>query len=142
CIVCVSTRCRNSWCVSDDRREATRHCNRFSRVSDRAIATSVRAFGLLKYAEPRQAYVNARVSGWVEKLYADYVGKSVTAGDPLLALYSPDLVSAQEEYLLARRLRDDTLAASARRRLTLWDIPADQIDSLDARGAVARTITL
>ncbi|TMC66880.1 MAG: efflux RND transporter periplasmic adaptor subunit [Chloroflexi bacterium] len=52
------------------------------------------------------------------------------------------LVSAQEEYLLARRLRDDTLAASARRRLTLWDIPPDQIDSLESRGTVARTLTL
>jgi len=128
--------------VPIDRGEAARLGIRFARASERAVATTVRAVGVLKYAEPRQAYVNARVSGWVEKLYADYVGKSVTAGEPLLALYSPDLVSAQEEYLLARRLRDDTLAASARRRLALWDIPADQIDSLEARGAVARTLTL
>jgi len=128
--------------VRIERGEAGRLGITFARASDRAITTSVRAVGVLKYAEPRQAYVNARVNGWVEKLYADYVGKSVTAGEPLLALYSPDLVSAQEEYLLARRLRDDTLAASARRRLTLWDIPADQIDSLEARGSVTRTLTL
>ncbi len=128
--------------VRIDRGEAARLGIRFARASERAVATTVRAVGVLKYAEPRQAYVNARVSGWVEKLYADYVGKSVTAGESLLALYSPDLVSAQEEYLLARRLRDDTLAASARRRLALWDIPADQIDSLEARGTVARTLTL
>ncbi len=128
--------------VPIDRGEAGRLGITFARATDRPIQTSVRAVGMLKYAEPRQAYVNARVNGWVEKLYADYVGKSVTAGEPLLALYSPDLVSAQEEYLLARRLRDDTLAASARRRLTLWDIPPDQIDSLEARGTVARTLTL
>ncbi|OLC06702.1 MAG: hypothetical protein AUJ01_04970 [Acidobacteria bacterium 13_1_40CM_3_65_5] len=128
--------------VPIDRSEAARLGITFARASDRPIATSVRAVGVLKYAEPRRAYVNARVNGWVEKLYADYVGKSVTAGEPLLALYSPDLVSAQEEYLLARRLKDDTLAASARRRLTLWDIPPDQIDSLEARGTVARTLTL
>src|SRR5436309_3016119 len=128
--------------VPIDRAEAARLGIRFARATDRPITTSVRAVGVLKYAEPRQAYVNARVNGWVEKLYADYVGKRVTAGEPLLALYSPDLVSAQEEYLLARRLRDDTLAASARRRLTLWDIPPDQIDSLEARGTVARTLTL
>src|SRR5439155_1686789 len=109
--------------VPIDRSEAARLGITFARASERPITTSVRAVGVLKYAEPRQAYVNARVNGWVEKLYADYVGKSVSAGEPLLALYSPDLVSAQEEYLLARRLRDDTLAASARRRLTLWDIP-------------------
>src|SRR2546427_1750584 len=128
--------------VPINRSEAARLGIRFARATDRPIETSVRAVGMLKYAEPRQAYVNARVNGWVEKLYADYVGKSVTAGEPLLALYSPDLVSAQEEYLLARRLRDDTLAASARRRLTLWDIPPDQIDRLEARGTVARTLTL
>ena len=128
--------------VSVDRSEAARLGIRFARATDRPITTSVRAVGVLKYAEPRQAYVNARVNGWVEKLYADYVGKSVTAGEPLLALYSPDLVSAQEEYLLARRLKDDTLAASARRRLALWDIADDQIDSLEARGSVTRTLTL
>jgi Cu(I)/Ag(I) efflux system membrane fusion protein len=128
--------------VAVDRSEAARLGIRFARATDRPITTSVRAVGVFKYAEPRQAYVNARVNGWVEKLYADYVGKSVAPGDPLLALYSPDLVSAQEEYLLARRLRDDTLAASARRRLALWDIPPDQIDSLEARGTVARTLTL
>jgi Cu(I)/Ag(I) efflux system membrane fusion protein len=128
--------------VPIDRGEAARLGIRFARATERPVATSVRAVGVLKYAEPRQAYVNARVNGWVEKLYADYVGKSVTAGEPLLALYSPDLVSAQEEYLLARRLKDDTLAASARRRLALWDIPADQIDSLETRGSVARTLTL
>ena len=128
--------------VPVNRTEAERLGITFARASERPITTSVRAVGVLKYAEPRQAYVNARVNGWVEKLYADYVGKPVNAGEPLLALYSPDLVSAQEEYLLARRLRDDTLAASARRRLTLWDIPPDQIDSLEARGTVARTLTL
>jgi multidrug efflux pump subunit AcrA (membrane-fusion protein) len=128
--------------VPIDRGEAARLGITFARASERPITTSVRAVGMLKYAEPRQVYVNARVNGWVEKLYADYVGKSVTVGEPLLALYSPDLVSAQEEYLLARRLRDDTLAASARRRLALWDIAPDQIDSLEARGAVARTLTL
>jgi len=128
--------------VPIDRGEAARLGIRFARATEQPVTTSVRAVGVLKYAEPRQAYVNARVNGWVEKLYADYVGKRVNAGEPLLALYSPDLVSAQEEYLLARRLRDDTLAASARRRLTLWDIPPDQIDSLEARGTVARTLTL
>jgi multidrug efflux pump subunit AcrA (membrane-fusion protein) len=97
---------------------------------------------VLRYAEPNLVYVNARVNGWVERLYADYMGKRVARGDPLLALYSPELVSAQEEYLLARRLRDDTLMATARRRLALWDIPEDQIDSLDARGTPSRTLLL
>src|SRR3989442_5768244 len=66
----------------------------------------------------------------------------VQRGEPLLALCSPDPVSAQEEYLLARRLKDDTLAASARRRLALWDIQSHQVDSLEARGSVTRTLLL
>ncbi|MBI4500073.1 MAG: efflux RND transporter periplasmic adaptor subunit [Gemmatimonadetes bacterium] len=125
-----------------DRTEAARLGITFARAVERPVRPFVRAVGILKYAEPRLVYVNARVNGWVEKLYADYVGKPVAQGEALLALYSPDLVSAQEEYLLARRLRDDTLAASARRRLALWDISADQIDSLETRGSVTRTLLL
>ena len=125
-----------------NRTEAQRLGITFARASERPLQSSVRAVGVLAYAEPNRVYVNARVGGWVEHLYADYVGKRVANGEPLLALYSPDLVSAQEEYLLARRLKDDTLAASARRRLELWDIGADQIDSLEARGSVTRTLLL
>ena len=128
--------------VPINRTEAQRLGITFARASERPVQSSVRAVGVLNYAEPNRAYVNARVGGWVEHLYADYVGKRVERGEPLLALYSPDLVSAQEEYLLARRLKDDTLAAGARRRLELWDIGADQIDSLEARGTATRTLLL
>src|SRR2546426_673910 len=127
--------------VALDRAEAARLGITFARAAERPVRSSVRAVGILKYAEPNLVYVNARVGGWVERLYADYVGKRVEQGDPLLALYSPDLVSAQEEYLLARRLKDDTLATSARRRLALWNVPSDQIDSLETRGSVTRTLT-
>lgn len=128
--------------VPVDRREAARLGITFARAVERPVRPSVRAVGVLKYAEPNVVEVNARVNGWVETLYADYVGKRVARGDPLLALYAPDLVSAQEEYLLARRLGNDSLVAGARRRLALWDIPADQIDSLAARGTVTRTLLL
>jgi Cu(I)/Ag(I) efflux system membrane fusion protein len=125
-----------------DRGEAARLGITFARAGERPVRPFIRAVGTLRYAEPRQVYVNARVGGWVERLFADYVGRSVTAGEPLVALYSPELVSAQEEYLLARRLGDDSLTATARRRLALWDIPADQIDSLVERGTVTRTMLL
>lgn len=128
--------------VPIDRGEAARLGISFARAAERPIRPFVRAVGILTYPEPRRVYVNARVSGWIEKLYADYVGKHVTAGEPLLALYSPDLVSAQDEYLLARRLGDETLMATARRRLVLWDIPEDQIDSLVTRGTATRTLLL
>ncbi len=128
--------------VPVNRVEAQRLGVTFARASEIPVRSSIRAVGVLRYAEPSRAYVNARVGGWIERLYADYVGKRIERGEPLLALYSPELVSAQEEYLLARRLNDDSLAAGARRRLELWDIGADQIDSLAARGTVTRTLTL
>ncbi len=128
--------------VSLDRAAAGRLGITFARAALRPLGRGTRVAGTLAYAEPRRQYVNARVMGWVERLYADYMGKPVRKGDPLLALYSPELVSAQEEYLSARRLGDESLTAAARRRLDLWNIPEDQIDSLERTGKARRTIVL
>lgn len=128
--------------VSLDRAAAGRLGITFARAALRPLGRGTRVVGTLAYAEPRRQYVNARVMGWVERLYADYMGKPVRKGDPLLALYSPELVSAQEEYLSARRLGDESLTAAARRRLDLWNIPEDQIDSLERTGKARRTIVL
>lgn len=128
--------------VPVDRPAAERLGITFARAAMRPIAAGMRVVGTLAYAEPRQEYVNARVTGWVEKLYADYEGQPVRKGDALLALYAPELVSAQEEYLTARRLGDSSLVAAARRRLTLWDIPEDQIEQLDRTGRAQRTLLL
>ena len=128
--------------VKLDRTAADRFGISFARAAIRPLGRETRVVGTLSYAEPRRQYVNARVMGWVERLYADYTGQQVQKGDALLALYSPELVSAQEEYLSARRLGDKSLAAAALRRLTLWNIPQDQIDSLVRTGEVRRTIVL
>ncbi len=128
--------------VPVDRAGAGRLGITFARAAVRPLGRETRVVGMLAYAEPRRQYVNARVMGWVEQLYADYMGKPVRKGEPLLALYSPELVSAQEEYLSARRLGDEALTAAARRRLDLWNIPEDQIDSLERTGKARRTILL
>jgi Cu(I)/Ag(I) efflux system membrane fusion protein len=99
--------------------------------------------------------VSPRIDGWVERLYVDYTGRAVRAGEPLLAIYSPMLVAAQEELLLARRLaRDvaggtedaargaDDLVAAARRRLALWEIPESEIARIESAGEARRTLTL
>ena len=125
-----------------DRTAAGRIGITFARAALRPVGRETRVVGTLAYAEPRRQYVNARVMGWVERLDADYMGKPVRKGDPLLALYSPELVSAQEEYLSARRLGDKSLTAAAQRRLTLWNIPQDQIDNLERTGEARRTIVL
>ena len=128
--------------VPVDRAAASRLGVTFARAAARPIAAGTRAVGTVTYAEPRREYVNARVMGWVEELYADYEGKPVRKGEPLLALYAPELLSAQEEYLSAKQLGDSSLVAAARRRLTLWDIPEDQIDLLDSAGKAQRTLVL
>ena len=125
-----------------DRGMADRLGIAFARAAVRPLGRETRVVGILAYAEPRRAFVSSRVMGWVEHLYADYMGKPVQKGDPLLALYSPDLVSAQEEYLSARRLGDKSLSAAAKRRLSLWNIPQDQIDSLEQTGQARRTVVL
>lgn len=128
--------------VPVDRTAASRIGLTFARAAIRPITSGARLVGTLTYAEPRRQYVNARVMGWVDKLYADYAGRTVKAGDPLLALYAPELVSAQEEYLSSRKLGDSTLMNAAKLRLTLWNIPDDQIRLVEETGQAQRTLLL
>ncbi len=125
-----------------DRAGAARLGITFARAAMRPVGRGTRVAGTLTYAEPRREYVSTRVMGWVEELYADYLGKPVRKGEPLLALYSPELVSAQEELLSALRLGDSTLAAAARRRLALWNVSDDQISDIERSGTAKRRIVL
>jgi Cu(I)/Ag(I) efflux system membrane fusion protein len=122
-------------------------------AESRDLVREVRLAGRVVPAETGMHVVTARVDGYVERLLVDYTGRSVRAGEPLLELYSPELVAAQEELLLALRLRAalaagdaaqnaDSLVAAARRRLLLWDIGEDQIAAIEKTGAVRRTLTL
>lgn len=119
------------------------------------LATELRATGQLTWDETRVRAVAPRFEGWVERLHVDFTGREVAVGEPLLTFYSPMLVAAQEELLLAARLARDVaggtedagrsaaeLLQSARRRLAFWDIPAAEIDRVLATGTVTRTFTL
>lgn len=128
--------------VPVDRAAAARLGISFARATKALVRRSLRLAGSLAYAEPRRVYVNSRVDGWIEHLDADYLGKPVQAGDALLAIYAPELVNAQEEYLAARRLADSSLMAASRRRLELWNIPPDQIAELERRGTAERRLVL
>jgi membrane fusion protein, copper/silver efflux system len=125
-----------------DRSVAERLGISFARAAMRPVGRGTRVVGTLTYAEPRREYVNARVMGWVEELYADFAGKPVRKGDPLLAIYAPELLSAQEEYLTARRLGDSSLVVAARRRLELWNVPEEQLAELERSGTAQRRIVL
>ena len=87
----------------------------------------VRAFGQVTYAEPLLGDVTLKVGGWIEKLHVDYVGQRVKKGEPLFSLYSPDLVSAQEEYLTSFSASPTLFGAvkvfSGYDKLRYWDVP-------------------
>ncbi len=127
----------------------------FAAVTREALAGNIRAAGQVVVDETRVRTISPKVDGWVERLYVNFTGLQVRRGDPLLAIFSPMLVSAQEELLLAKRLSGDVadatsetrsgaddLLVSARRRLAYWDISADEIARVERTGQVQRTLTL
>ncbi|MDB4967817.1 MAG: efflux transporter, family, subunit [Myxococcales bacterium] len=113
------------------------------------LSGGIRTTGRITVDERRVEKVTARFDGYVEKLYADFTGKLVSKGDPLVSVYSPDLLATAEEYLLAIRARA-TLAESglpdaaraARDRLELYGISDGEIDRLAKRGSAERAMTL
>jgi Cu(I)/Ag(I) efflux system membrane fusion protein len=125
-------------------------------VERRTLDRVVRTVGRLDYDEKRIGIVSPKIAGWIEALYVDFTGRFVRRGEPLLTLYSPELVATQEEYLLARKARGDwsqspvpevaaggaRLAESARRRLELWDVGDRQIQALEESGKPQKTLTL
>jgi multidrug efflux pump subunit AcrA (membrane-fusion protein) len=88
--------------------------------------------------------VNLRFSGWVEKIHVDRTGDLIEAGQPLFEIYSPDLVSSQEEYLLALRSQGakSELARSARRKLELFDLDPRDIDAIASTGQLQRALPI
>ncbi len=128
---------------------------RLGRIENRELSLEVRTSARILVDETRQHRVTAKIEGWVEKLYVATTGQHVRQGEPLLTIYSPELVSAQEEYLssLEMQTRLDAgdpdasagghrLAAAGRRRLELWDISEEQILQLEKTGHVEKYLTL
>lgn len=120
-----------------------------------ALDREVRTVGQITYDETRVRTITAKIDGFVEQLLVNTTGQPVSAGEPLFTIYSPMLVSAEEELLLALQLQRDVsagssdaqqnaadLVASARRRLAYWDIPETDIAGIARVGEVHRTLTL
>ena len=119
------------------------------------LTRSVRAVGIVRYDETRLTDVNLKLEGWARKLHADYTGEFVRQGQPLLDLYSPDLLATANEYLLALSTRDamqdsqvadartqaDRLVESARQRLLLWDIGAQDLRRLEETRRADASVT-
>jgi len=125
----------------------------YGTVEKRPLTKVIRTVGRVAYDERKLAEVTLKIAGWIQNLYADYTGKLVKKGEPLFTLYSPDLVTAQEEYLLARRtleqLQDSdvpgarasaqSLVQASRQRLLLWDLSRWQKVFSQTRGDYSKS---
>jgi Cu(I)/Ag(I) efflux system membrane fusion protein len=119
------------------------------------LAQTIRAVGLVRYDETRQADINVKIDGWIRDLYVDYTGQFVRVGQPLFTLYSPDLLNTQSEYLMALKTREqlqssqiadarqraDALVEAARQRLLLWDLSVEQIRAIEQARAPQAAVT-
>ncbi len=124
-------------------------------VERKPLVRDIRSTAQIVADETKIAHVHVKVAGYINRVYVDFVGQLVTKGQPLFTLYSPDLVSAEEEYLIAKKgnasLRSapfleisdgaQSLLESSRQRLKLWDISDDQIKELDKTGKVSKDLT-
>lgn len=129
---------------------------RSEKVITRDLHRTIRTVGVVGYEEPKQYSVNSKIDGWIEKLHVNETGGFVKKGQPLLEIYSPQLVAAQEEFLLALR-NQASLSASAvsgisagasrlvdssRKRLKYWDISDKQIADLERNQEATKTLVL
>lgn len=112
------------------------------RVEKAPLRMTVRTVGIVRPDETKVAHIHLRTEGWVHELSVGYTGQPVEKGDPLLSIYSPSFLTAQEEYLTARRGKQDGLARLARQRLELWGVPSEEIDELDRAGKSQTYLTL
>jgi len=129
---------------------------RYTEARRTDMKRTLRTVGLVKMDDEKISRVHVKFAGWIEKVYLDYVGKLIKKGQPLFTLYSPDLVSAQQEYLIARKGQEylskapysdaasgsDSLLRATRDRLQLLDITDEQIGALEATGKAQRTLTV
>ena len=115
-------------------------------VERRSVAVEIRMVGKVQLDETRVAYIAPRVSGRIERLYANFVGMPVKPGDHLADMYSPDLVSAQQELLQAMKATggvavSTSLLNATRERLRLWGLTAEQIAEIERSGQVRDHVT-
>jgi RND family efflux transporter MFP subunit len=129
---------------------------KFATVELDGQTRSIRAVGKVTYDETRVAHVHTRIDGWIEKVFVDFTGDFVKQGEPLLTIYSPEMLASQQELLLAARARDlmrnnplasaaqhgDSLFEAARRRLQLWQLSDEQIEQVLTTGQPIASVTL
>ena len=127
----------------------------YTTVSLGQLVTEIRTAAQVTYDETRVKSISPKLDGWIDQLYVNFTGQPVRRGDPLLAIYSPMFVAAEQELLLAGQLSKDMSGAAAdarrgstelrdaaRRRLLYWDIAPDDIDRIERTGRVEKNVVL
>ncbi|MBF8262873.1 MAG: chemiosmotic efflux system protein [Parachlamydiales bacterium] len=127
------------------------------KVKIRDLSKDIRTVGVVEVDERRMAHVQTKFKGWIEKLFVNFTGMPVSEGAPLFSVYSPDLLTAQEEYLLALKSEERPLQGmfseeiaqsnadlleAARQRLELWDVPEPEIQRLTENRIPSKTLTI
>jgi membrane fusion protein, copper/silver efflux system len=121
----------------------------------RSLDQSIRTVGIITADETRISHIHTKFEGYIEKIFVNYVGQQVIAGQPVFSVYSPDLVATQKEYILALQARDQweksgtgvrlpgiDLVEAARQRLALWDISPDQIARIEKNREPVRDLVV
>jgi len=126
------------------------------KVESKPVNTELRFYGNVQVDERRQAYVQTRFAGWIRKVYADASGNFIGKGQPLFTVYSPDLVSTEHEYLLAKKNSESlqqskvsgvasgasSLLSAAKERLLQWEVSPAEIEKLDQGGKAISDLTI
>jgi RND family efflux transporter MFP subunit len=126
------------------------------KVESKPVNSEPRFYGNVQVDERRQAYVQTRFAGWIRKVYADATGNFIGKGQPLFTIYSPDLVSTEQEYLIAKKnsesLRQSgvsgvasgaaSLLSAAKERLLQWEVSPGEIEKLDQGGKPITDLTI
>ena len=117
---------------------------KFATVETGPATRAIRTVGKVTVDETRVGHVHTRIDGWIDKVFVNFTGDIVKKGEPMLTIYSPEMLASQEELLLAARARDvmPSLLDAARRRLQLWDLSDEQIQQVMQTGQPIRSIAV
>lgn len=121
-----------------------------------SASASFHAVGKVALDETLVTRIHPKIEGWIDKVYFDFTGQQVNKGDPLVTIYSPEMLATEREFLLALKARDllkhstvpeadvnsETMIDAARRRLELWDLSKAQIEQIERTGEAIRSVTL
>jgi RND family efflux transporter MFP subunit len=122
-------------------------------VDHQMLEGTIRTVGSLQFDQTRVTEIHTKIAGWVDRVDVDYLGKSVRRGAPLFRIYSPDLVTSQNDVLVALAARDgaknpdakanaESLLAAARERLKRWDVTDAELKRLEGSRQVSKYLTL